>query len=93
MKTVIIIDLVVILVVSFLIGEIIKHIMSTKETFVSPFSIIKKCNKIKRKTKARIYNVKNNMERNVKDMVDASYKSSKNLFRKILFPKEIKISF
>ena len=93
MKTVIIIDLIVILIVAFFIGEIIKHITNTKETFISPSNIVKKCNRIKRKSKARIYNIKNNLERNVRDKIDASYKLSKNLFRKILFPKEIKISF
>jgi len=93
MKTDIIIDLLIILVLSSLIGEIFKHFINTKEAFINPSHIIKKCNKMKRKTRAKIYNYKNILERNIKDKVDNVYKSSKNTMKKILFPKEIKISF
>jgi len=93
MKMVIIIDLLAIVFVSFLIGEILKYFRDVKEAFVNPSQIIKKCNKIKRKTKARMYNFKDNVERNINNKITTSYKMSKTIMKKILLPKEIKISF
>ena len=93
MKTVIIIDLILIICVSFVIGEILNLFLNKKESFINPIQIIRNCNKVKRKTKARIYNIKDKMERNINKKINTSYSISKNIMKKILFPKEIKISF
>ena len=93
MKTVIIIDIMIIMFVAFIVGEIMKIFINNRESFINPSQMIKTCNRFKRKSRARIYNLKNNIEKNLKNKVQYSYKTSKQLMKKILFPKEIKIFF
>ncbi len=55
--------------------------------------IMKKCNKFKRHCKARMTIVKNGAERSVNKTLQKAYNNVKYISKKIIFPKEIKISF
>lgn len=93
MKSHIIIDIASILLVSFIIKECLNKVFLKKEGFLDTSQVIKSCNRIKRKGRARIYNIKNKVERNIRDKIRDSYDVSKTVMKKILFPKEIKITF
>ena len=93
MKSHIIIDIASILLVSFIVMECLNKVYLKKEGFLDTSQVIKSCNRIKRKGRARIYNIKNKVERNISDKIRDSYNVSKTVMKKILFPKEIKITF
>ncbi len=92
MKRHIIIDIFCIVLLSYFIIECFNKIL-IKESFVNTSTISKSLNKVKRKGRARIYNIKSKVERNVGDRIRDTYKVSKTVMKKILFPKEIKITF
>ena len=62
------------------------------EAFID-LGIMKKCNKIKRQCKARMTIIKNGAERKVNRTLQKAYNNIKTVGKKIIFPKEIKISF
>tara|TARA_Y100000590_G_C15113669_1_gene785892 strand:+ start:253 stop:534 length:282 start_codon:yes stop_codon:yes gene_type:complete len=93
MKSHIIIDIALILLASFIAMKCLNKVYSKKEGFLDTSQIIKNCNRVKRKGRARIYNIKNKVERNIRDKIRDSYNVSRTVMKKILFPKEIKITF
>jgi hypothetical protein len=76
----------------FLIFLTLQFINNPIEGFVD-LGIMKKCNKIKRQCKARMTIIKNGAERKVNRTLQKAYNNIKTVGKKIIFPKEIKISF
>jgi len=95
MKGHIIIDILSIILISYFILQTINNVFmyKTVESFIDTSSILKTCNKVKRKSRARIYNLKDKVERNVRGKIRDTYNVSKSIMKTILFPKEIKITF
>ena len=85
-------ELLMIYLFSFTIFLTFKFLNGEKETFID-LGIMKRCNKIKRQCKARMTIIKNGAERKVNRTLQKGYNNVKSITKKIIFPKEIKISF
>jgi hypothetical protein len=84
--------LLIIYLFCFLIFLTLQFINNPIEGFLD-LGIMKKCNKIKRQCKARMTILKNGAERKVNTNLQKAYDNVKTISKKIIFPKEIKISF
>jgi len=62
------------------------------EAFID-LGIMKKCNKIKRQCKAKMTILKNGAVRPINRNIQKAYNNIKSIGKKMMFPKEIKISF
>ena len=89
-----IINIIIQLTTAFMVYLIMyNYIYASKEEFLDYDRYFKKCNKFKRQCKAKITIIKSGVERKVSKNLENGYNFSKKIIKKIVFPKEIKISF
>ena len=77
---------------SFIIYFISLSFNKNTEAFID-LGIMKRCNKIKRQCKAKMTILKNGAIRPINKNLQKAYNNIKSISKKIIFPKEIKISF
>ena len=88
------INIIIQIVITFMFYLLIyNYVYHKKEEFIDYDRYLKKCNKFKRQCKAKITLIKSGVERKVSKNLENGYNISKNVLKKIVFPKEIKISF
>ena len=84
------------ILIIYLFSFIVFHTLNFFNTYEEGFidlGIMKKCNKLKRQCKARMTIIKQGATRSVNKRLQRVYNNAKAISKKIIFPKEIKISF